>query len=109
MTQGDFERVINQQIQHCTDLLISKGKEYAGMKVDRLHTFKRAAVLQEETPAEALIGMFTKHVISIYDMARDSSSYPLELWDEKITDAINYLLILKTVIVEGGAKHAEVQ
>lgn len=109
MTHEDFNRTITEQTNFCLELLVTKGKEYAGENEDRLHTFKRAARLQEVSQPEALIGMFTKHVISIYDMAKNSTAYSRKLWDEKITDAINYLLLLKTVIVEEEAKHGAVQ
>jgi hypothetical protein len=47
--------------------------------------------------------MMAKHTISIYDMCygdRNGKTYSLELWDEKITDSINYLLLLKALVTE---------
>lgn len=41
-----------------------------------------------------------KHTVSIYDMARSEETFPLEKWDEKITDHINYLILLRAVVVE---------
>lgn len=41
-----------------------------------------------------------KHTVSIYDMARSDDSFSLEKWDEKITDHINYLILLRAVVVE---------
>ena len=32
-----------------------------------------------------------KHTVSIYDMLSSSSDYSSEMWEEKITDHINYL------------------
>lgn len=98
MNSKDFEGVINRQIQVCQDVLINKAKEYA--TEDRLHNFKNAAGMMGCDPKEALAGMMAKHTISIYDMCRDGKEHPIELWQEKITDHINYLLLLKALVAE---------
>jgi hypothetical protein len=51
---------------------------------------------------QALGGMMAKHTISIYDMIDTGNDYPMALWDEKITDHLNYLLLLKAVVSEGA-------
>lgn len=94
-----FEKVIKGQIKTCEDVLIGKAKEYA-TDDDRLHNFKNAAGMMSCDPKEALAGMMAKHTISVYDMCRSGKDYPIELWNEKITDHINYLLLLKAIIEE---------
>ena len=94
-----FEKVIKQQIKTCEDVLIGKAKEYA-TDDDRLHNFKNAAGMMSCDPKEALAGMMAKHTISVYDMCRSGKDYPIELWNEKITDHINYLLLLKAIVEE---------
>ena len=37
------------------------------------------------------------------DMVGTGGTYPLEKWDEKISDSINYLLILRAIVEEGVA------
>lgn len=45
--------------------------------------------------------MLAKHVISLFDMcAAGICVFPTEMWEEKITDSINYLVLLKAIIVE---------
>lgn len=100
MTNQDFRRVIDDQIGYCTSLLISKGEEYDNDTDDRLHSFKTAAMLQGITPKQALAGMLAKHTISIFDMCQEKGVCSIEKWTEKITDHINYLLLLKAMIVE---------
>ena len=40
-----------------------------------------------------------RHVVSLYDMCYSSLlQFDLEQWDEKITDCINYLILLKALI-----------
>ena len=45
--------------------------------------------------------MMAKHIISIYDMCfTDQKTFELAVWEEKITDSLNYLFLLKAVIKE---------
>ena len=44
-----------------------------------------------------------KHTASVYDLIRESDNSDfvnMRLWNEKITDHINYLLLLKAAVVE---------
>ena len=71
--------------------------------MDRLGAFKAAAALQHTTQERALAGMLAKHIVSLYDMCfADSVSYADSVWDEKITDSLNYLFLLKAVVKEGN-------
>lgn len=101
MNTETFDNIINEQLQTCKDVLISKAKEYA--TDDRLHNFKVAAAIQGCTPIKALAGMMAKHTVSIYDMCNGTGCgmvYTLARWEEKITDSINYLLLLKALVKE---------
>lgn len=106
MTAERFEEVFNEQMDYCRDLLIQKSKEYAIKNPDRLQHFKRTAGFLKTTPEDALVGMLSKHLISVVDMCRDPEpeKYPIEQWTEKITDTINYLLLLKGIVVEREAE-----
>lgn len=99
MNSNKFNEVIEEQIKRCTDILCIKAEEYAADD-DRLHNFKNAAGMMSCDPKAALAGMMAKHTISVYDMCRSGKSYPIELWNEKITDHINYLLLLRGLIEE---------
>lgn len=99
MTAKEFNMIIERQLQTCKDILCKKAEEYAADE-DRLHNFKNAAGMMSCNPKEALAGMMAKHTISVYDMCRSDKQYPMDLWNEKITDHINYLLLLKALVVE---------
>lgn len=99
MNNADFNKVVDKQLDLCRSLLCKKGEEYDSDTNDRFHSFKVAATLQGETPMEALAGMLAKHTVSIYDLIHDGS-HNLSIWDEKITDHINYLLLLKGLIMD---------
>lgn len=107
MTSEEFAAIVDNQFKTCSNVLFSKAKEYA-KDDDRLHNFKTAAALMNDTPIKALAGMMRKHTVSVYDMCESSQDYPIELWDEKITDHINYLLLLKAAVVEGKANSAKI-
>lgn len=121
MTIETFNTIVNEQIDICTNMLTGKGLEYApdaakekGPEVaplgyeknsatknaDRLAHFKKAAAIMSTTPKVALLGMLSKHIVSVSDMCTDNRNYPIEKWNEKITDSINYLLILRAIVEE---------
>lgn len=107
MTSERFNEIIEEQINLCKDILCRKAEEYA--TEDRLHNFKCAGGLMNCDPKEALMGMMVKHTVSISDMCRSGSNYPEDLWNEKITDSINYLLLLKALVVEEKEKKRKEQ
>lgn len=49
--------------------------------------------------------MMSKHVVSLYDMCYSTLlHFDMEQWDEKkITDCINYLILLKALVKEEQA------
>ena len=98
MTATEFERIFEEQVDRSRMVLVNKACEYA--TEDRLHNFKVAAALEGKTPEQALAGMMAKHTVSVYDMAESGLAYPIELWQEKITDHINYLFLLNAIVME---------
>jgi hypothetical protein len=100
MNNERFNNIVQTQLGQIESMLVSKGTEYATDR-DRLHNFKQAAALQKLSPRDALAGMMIKHTVSIYDMIGDQTgTHAVEKWDEKITDHLTYLVLLKAVIDE---------
>jgi len=99
MKTEDFNRIVEAQLDRCRDTLIVKAQEYS-TEEDRLHNFKVAAALQGGSPERALAGMMTKHIVSIFDMCNSDRMYGDYIWNEKIGDAINYLLLLRAIVDE---------
>lgn len=96
-----FENILSERLKKCIDTLSVKANEYA--TEDRLHNFKVAAKLQNCTPITALAGMMSKHTVSVYDLIqRQEQGYVVtrEMWDEKIGDSINYLILLSALVEE---------
>lgn len=98
MTATEFERIFEEQVERSRIVLVNKASEYA--TEDRLHNFRVAAALEGKTPEQALAGMMAKHTVSVYDMAESGLAYPIDLWQEKITDHINYLFLLNAIVRE---------
>jgi hypothetical protein len=99
MDAKKFDEIVETQITVCRDVLMGKGAAYATTH-DRLHNFRVAANLQGITMKQALAGMMAKHTISVYDLCNSGDPIPEVIWDEKITDHINYLIILMAIVQE---------
>lgn len=100
MISADFEKIVNSQFKQCYNLLFKKAQEYCIGTEDRLHAFKVAGAFQGITPKQALLGMLSKHLVSLSDMVKDDGVYSEDVWNEKISDSINYLLLLKALAIE---------
>lgn len=98
MQSSDFASVLADTFQQIEKVLGAKAAEYA--KDDRLNNFKTVASLRGVTPSEALAGMMAKHTVSIYDMIGSKEQYSPEMWDEKIFDHINYLILLRACLYD---------
>ncbi len=132
MDAAEFGVLVNARIERCRDTLLSKGDEYA-RGGDRLHNFKSAvSISQFASPEISLMGMLLKHVVSVDDMLDDLGEPKGGMWrkklremyaelqqmafssgigtipikhmvDEKITDWINYGLLLEGLIEDRRA------
>lgn len=107
MTQKEFNRVFKEQVRQCDMVLNRKASEYTGDHADRLTSFKVAAVIQSSTPQKALAGMLAKHIISLYDMCFANHRFDMAVWDEKITDSLNYLILLSAIVKEENENQSD--
>lgn len=102
MNHEEFNEIAKNRLDTCTEILIPKGLEYS-RNGDRLHNFKTAGRIAGTTPERALLGMYLKHLVSIMDIIVDveAGNIPTkEILSEKITDSINYHLLLEALILE---------
>lgn len=111
MNMKDFKKVLTRRLHLTKNVLNKKNKEYAPDN-DKMHNFKRAGKMEQCTPEKALIGMWVKHIISLLDIVDNidadeddalmqicnGEGLTVELLEEKIGDAINYLVILEAMI-----------
>ncbi len=112
MTLDDFNTIIEKRINIIRQSLAEKGHEYADNDTDRLIAFKNIAKLRRTTTVDAVGGVVAKQIVSLFDMIdkttkcvnnqdQDQFEYVIltkHLWEEKIKDIINYMILLDAVI-----------
>jgi len=101
MKLDQFEGILDAQLKRVRDVLVGKRAEYA-KDSDVLANFKKSAHLRGVGIPQAIAGMMAKHTTSVYDMVESGKPYSLELWDEKITDHINYLILLRAALIDNA-------
>lgn len=101
MNTPEFNKIVEAQLDRIRNMLVKKAAEY-NLDEDRLSVFKHGAGLSEETPEQVLYGFVLKHIISITDMINSKGAYSEELWNEKITDICNYLVLLQGLLRDTG-------
>lgn len=102
-----YTDIINHQITKCQETLTKKRKEYASDESPVANFTSSKQNLRCNTTVYALAGHMDKHTVSIYDMIKaheDGQRFPASQWDEKITDHINYLLLLQVILEEEREK-----
>lgn len=100
MTHEEFEAVLDAQIKRVQAVLVNKTAEYAND--DQLNNFRKAAHLRNCSMAQAVLGMMVKHTVSIFDMVEGPNTFSEQTWDEKITDHIIWLVLLKASLTENA-------
>ena len=103
MTTEKFNEFMDYMIEHkIKGVMCRKSAEYA-RGGDKLYNFKRAGQMANISSIEALRGMKLKHDVSIDDMLNDIDKgviFTQELWQEKLSDDINYLFLLWAILFE---------
>lgn len=98
MTHEEFDKLVDRRCGLIKQVLKSKSQEYSTGE-DRLHNFRKAAEFLRESPTEACLAFMTKHLVSIVDIVK-SGKFTQSLVDEKVGDAINYLILLEGLLAE---------
>lgn len=99
MTHDKFERLTAELWNRCDAVLAAKSLEYSPGD-DRLAHFKLTAQEQDVSAKHGLWLMAAKHITSLSFMCRDEQPKPINLWEEKITDCINYMALLWALVYE---------
>ena len=113
MNVKNFNEMLEARIKKTREVLAAKNKEYAS-DTDKLHNFRRAGAMENCVPEKALVGMWAKHIISLLDIVDNINLFEEDvlteicmgegltkkMLEEKIGDAINYLILLEALIKE---------
>ena len=100
MNNDEFERVAQHLLGKAHNIMFKRAMTYSN-ETDRLANFRHAAGLTGRNMQQVLAGFMLKHTVSLYDMIETGYDYPLDQWEEKIIDHINYLLLLRAILEEG--------
>lgn len=107
MTEKEFDKVIEDTLQHIKNLLIVKGKEYRRNN-DVFHNFHQGMNITGQTREEVIYGFALKHIISINDMRKDIKSGvipKISTVEEKFNDLLVYTLIEKASVIDSIKKN----
>jgi hypothetical protein len=106
MNRLEFNTIVAKRCESINKTLIEKGREYANDD-EVFHNFKNAAGISFHGSHEKVAWEFmVKHLQSIKDIIEHVSidganGYPKEyLVEEKIGDAINYLILIEGMLKE---------
>jgi len=97
MTHEKFNKIVEEMLEKCKATLGVKQTEY-NLDKDRLSFFKQGNDLTQLSPERTLYMFMYKHIKSLADMVASEHKYSKELWEEKIQDNINYLLLLRALL-----------
>ena len=93
-----FNLILENRLSDVRSRLASKGDEYSTK--DRLHNFKVCSRISGESEKKAWRGLFVKHLASVWDMIDGHQKPTKHLINEKIGDAIPYLILLEAILLK---------
>lgn len=100
MEHSRFGEILDAQLQRIRDILEVKQDEYG--TEDYLHNIRAAALLEGASMPQSVVTKMSKHTVSIFTMVKGGKPHLVDKWDEKITDHIVWLILLKAALIEGA-------
>lgn len=99
MNTQRFNEIVTEIHLKCKSVLVDRAKYYADE--DRFRNFKNIARIKSTSKYDALFGMFLKHFEAWMKFMEDGvHETPLDQWEEKIVDMINYLTLCLGMVKE---------
>ena len=95
---------IDAMLERCIKILKVKGDDYTvgHADVDRLHNFRTVASFTGLRMEQVFAVFFYKHIAAIFAFIKGKTeSEPIE---ERIADAVNYLLLFACIVAESKEK-----
>ena len=88
-----FQSFISRRLKRCIETLTMKRKEYTD-EVNPFINFECGAKTIGEVPEKVMFYYMLKHFESFKDIVLNQRDVSKEVWDEKVSDLINYILII---------------
>ena len=101
MTNDKFMALVDTRLDSLKELMGEKQQQYASDQ-DRFENFHDVAAMNQCTPAQALWGMVSKHIIATRNIALGEGPVDPEQMIEKLGDIIVYMLLLEGVLRDSG-------
>lgn len=98
MNREEFGQIVLTTLEECKSVLDTKRRDYAPDD-DRLANFKSVGLMMALEPQTVCLTYLMKHLDAIASHC-DSLDLSVEYFDSRIVDCINYLLLLKAILVE---------
>ena len=92
-------KIIQEVLDRCSKLLVSKQTEYAP-DLDPLANFKKGAQMSGMTEEQVLWMYCLKHLVSVRDIVFQEVPATKEVIREKTGDIINYMVLLNCIVAE---------
>lgn len=97
MNKDKFNNLVEERVEKIKRILLEKSAEYSSDE-DKLKNFKSGSPISGQTPTAYLWSLATKHLECIREMAL--GRLDVKYYDEKIGDAINYMILLEGLFKE---------
>lgn len=94
---ADYDKLVGQRIGKILKTLENKSDEYT-RNGDSLHNFNRGSEMLGQSRERYLMSLAMKHITSIMDIIDDIDNgihHLDEVIEEKLGDAINYMILLE--------------
>lgn len=104
MNQKEFLQTKKFILDKAQDIMNAKQPEYTNKSIDVLNNFKSTAKSIGIQPMEVWAVFFNKHIQAILSHAGDPNMHQAEPIDSRYADALNYLFLGFSMIVENNKK-----
>ena len=108
MKTKQFNQIVKKQCESIKRVLLQKGSEYASAE-DRFHNFNEGAIEVKLPRLKYAESLMQKHITSVRDIINqwDSKKPSPAMLDEKMGDFINYLILIKGLMLEEMDNHGD--
>jgi len=103
MTIEQRQEIVQGLYEEANQIMLAKGKSYAGTGLDSLANFKRNAERLGLSPFQIWAVYFNKHIDSINSAIQGNPNAPIDFSESlrgRILDVINYATILECLLNE---------
>lgn len=99
ITEQEFERLFEERIEKCKNVLAVKAEEYSSDE-DKMRNFNVAGRMLGVPPYKIAFYYMMKHFESVYEIVIEDKKVSRDVWDEKVGDLLNYIFLIDAMVVK---------